>query len=197
MKNVNVKNLTLADYVSMIWPILEYCTTQIIDSKNKKVNITKYNQHQWYLYRQAFYGFENFLNLKRYYSAKAQQIFVLLLNSENEKKIDQLTLDQISWEKQPIFDPGRKFLIIEHMYTGTMFRNDVWEYYTGNKSKFNVEGICELIKKNYNICWVEKAFHPSLKNNGKPENSRIHKTKREGDIFDYYEKMGIEIVNRF
>jgi len=159
MKNVNVKNLTLADYV--------------------------------------FYGFENFLNLKRYYSAKAQQIFVLLLNSENEKKIDQLTLDQISWEKQPIFDPGRKFLIIEHMYTGTMFRNDVWEYYTGNKSKFNVEGICELIKKNYNICWVEKAFHPSLKNNGKPENSKIHKTKREGDIFDYYEKMGIEIVNRF
>lgn len=185
----------LTEYVKLIWPLIEYCTNNVMD-ENGKVNITRVNKHQWYLYRQAFYGFSNFLEIKTFYSEQAQKIFEILCEENKAFAFKEKTLAQVSWEEQPIFDPGRRYIILEHMYTGTMFRKKLLEM--SLRKELTIDAVVNLIKKNYNICWIEKHKHHGLHYTESyiPENKRIHKTKRGDNVFEYYDQSaGIKIIN--
>lgn len=193
---MNKNHTILNEYVNIIWPLLEYSTMKIMD-ENGIPKINKTNTHQWYLYRQAFYGFANFIDLTYFYSERAQSIFNILCESQPGNTFFNKTLDQITWEEQPIFDPGRKYLILEHMYTGTMFRRDVHNLFMNNN--LTIDSVCSTILEKYKVCWIEKSFHPNLFDNynALPENKRLHKTMRPADMISYYENdLNIKIVNK-
>ena len=92
------------------------------------------------------------------------------------------SLSNIKWTEQPIFDPERKFLMLEHMYTGTMFRIDVLKLL--KEGRLSIEEVAQLIYDNYNVCWITKK-----------ENEKLAKTIRKGNLFEYYEDKKIIIVN--
>ena len=186
-----MNNITLKDYVQMRWPILNNCTVNVM-KENGKPNINDNNKHIWYLYRQAFYGFYHYVNPKKYYSKKAAEFFD---KKKKEIEFPFQGLEEINWENQHTIDPNREFLILEHMYTGTMFRLDVLNLYKTNS--LTIDRVCEIIIEKYKICWIQKKLFDWDDNglDAKPENNLIHKTKREGDLKDYYKDCGIDIVN--
>jgi hypothetical protein len=187
-----MEKLAIKDYVELIWPLINYCTVNIIDEHTGKPNINDENKHLWYLYRQAFYGFSNYIKPKQYYSKKAAEYFD---KKKKEYNLPFQSLEEINWENQHLIDEKRESLILEHMYTGTMFRLDVLELY--KKNQLTIDEVCSCIQANYNICWIQKRLYEwDDKNlNNIPENKKIHKTKRDGDLFEYYKKCEIEIVN--
>jgi len=177
-----MSNKALVDYLQLIWPILEYCTTEVkIDEKNSKpIFDSESKRHIWYLYRQSFYGFDTVLNKKKYYySAAANLIFI-----QNSKGtiLEGRSLSSIKWTEQPIFDPNRQKLILEHMYTGTMFRIAVWNLL--NEGRLSIKEVAELISTEYKVCWITKD-----------ENRELAKTIRKGNLFEYYKKNNIIIDN--
>jgi GR25 family glycosyltransferase involved in LPS biosynthesis len=186
-----MKNSKLRHYLEIIWPILNYCTINIFNEFDKP-NINEENKHIWYLYRQAFYGFSNYVNPKQYYSKKAAEYFEKIVK---EKKLSFKSLEEVNWENQHLIDDKREYLILEHMYTGTMFRLDVLALH--KKNKLTIDEVSSCIYSNYNICWIQKNLYKWDDENkiNKPENNKIHKTKRIGNLFDYYKECGIEIVN--
>lgn len=182
---------TLKGYVEIIWPILNYCTVNVMDEDGKPI-INDENKHIWYLYRQAFYGFSNYVKPKQYYSKKAAEFFH---KKKNEIRFPFQSLEEINWENQHIIDANRAYLILEHMYTGTMFRLDILNLH--KKNELTLDEVCKIIIDNYKICWIQKKLFEWDDNvaDAKPENSLIHKTKRDGNLIDYYRDCGIEIVN--
>jgi hypothetical protein len=174
-------NLLLKEYVTLIWPILEYSTKHIISIDGKPVFKNESDKHIWYLYRQSFYGFINVSgNLKILYSKEANDFFTL---KKIGTELESLTLDLVPWNKQTIFDKEREKLLLEHMYTGSMFRNDIWSIYKENK--LSIESVSDLINNNYKVCWITKE-----------ENKRLHKTTRDNDVLNYYQEVAkINIIN--
>ena len=172
--------LTLSTYLEKVWPILEYCTAEIMNDKGKPVLNTDYKKHIWYIYRQIYYGFFHVLPNKKYYFSQEAEI-VFKRNSKGTK-LENISFEKITGEYQNIFDKGKKELLVEHMYPGTMFRLAVWEMYISNV--LTIENVSQLIINKYSICWVTRT-----------ENKRLHKTKREGNLFEYYKDKKIIIVN--
>lgn len=177
---MGTENKDLIEYLKLIWPILEYCTKYIINDDGKPVYNRESDKHIWYLYRQAFYGFFNVLNKpKQYYSKGAELEFNRLIRGTS---FESRSLSTINWNEQVLFDKGRKHLLIEHMYTGSMFRLNVRHKY--NEGALEIDSVCKIVEENYKVCWITKC-----------ENQRLHKTKREGDLIEYYASKEIYIAN--
>lgn len=177
---MGTENKELITYIKLIWPILEYCTKHLINDDGKPVLNSESDKHIWYLYRQAFYGFFNVLNEpKQFYSKGAELEFNRLVRGT---PFDGRSLSTITWNEQVLFDKGRQHLLIEHMYTGSMFRLAVREKY--KEGALEIDSVCKIVEDNYKVCWITKS-----------ENERLHKTKRQGDLIEYYASRKIYIVN--
>jgi hypothetical protein len=173
--------LNLKSYLEKIWPILEYCTKEIIDKKTgKPILNSEFQKHIWYLYRQSFYGFASVLNIMQYYYSNAANL--IFMQKSKGTSLEGRSLSNIKWAEQPIFDPNRNELILEHMYTGTMFRIDVAKLFEDRDP--SIKEVAKLINESYKVCWITKD-----------ENKKLQKTKREGNLFEYYKKNGIVIDN--
>lgn len=174
--------ITLEKYTELVFPIIKHCAeVSMLDDFSK--------DHIWYLNRQVFYGFGAYHSSKIYHSQKALLAFNKLYSdyiakckSEN-KAPKELTIETLTWAQQPIIDKGRELLLFEHMYTGTMFREDVLKQYISEK-EFNVAVIVKLIEENYSVCLITKD-----------ENKKLHKTQRGDKPFEYYKDLKIKIVN--
>lgn len=122
----------------------------------------------WYIYRQYFYGFAEFINREKLFNASicAQQEFEKI---EPGKKIVNE-----NWEHQPRFDRGRKMFNLDHIYTGSMFRNAIkkldW------LDKLNVQEVENIIQKNYRMAWILKT-----------EEKRLPRSKRKDTLEDALE----------
>ena len=177
---MGTENKDLIEYLKLIWPILEYCTKEIMDKKTgKPIFNTDYKKHIWYIYRQIYYGLFYVLPNKKYYFSKEAEI-IFKKNSKGTR-LEKYSLENITGELQNIFDKGKKELLVEHMYPGTMFRLAVWEMYRNNK--LSVKNVSQLILSKYSICWVTRI-----------ENKRLHKTRREGNLFEYYKDKKIIVI---
>jgi hypothetical protein len=173
--------ITLEKYTSLVFPIIKHCAeVSMLDDYSK--------DHIWYLNRQVFYGFGAYHSSKIHYSQEALIAFKKLYTDyvakcRSENKVPkELTIDTLTWAQQPIIDKGRKLLIFEHMYTGTMFRDDVLKHYKSGK-EFSVAAIVQLIEEKYSVCLITKN-----------ENEKLHKTQRGNDVFEYYKNIGIKII---
>ncbi len=171
---------SIEKYIELIFPIIEYCAKESQKEKFEK-------DHVWYLNRQAFYGFGMFFS-KYYYSEKAEKAFKELykkyLNDcvANEKTPIPLTIEKLDWNTQKLIDKGRINLLFEHMYTGTMFRNDIQKLHF--EGKLTKEEVKKLVENKYKVCLITKD-----------ENKLLHKTQRGSDPLAYYTEKKIKIVN--
>jgi hypothetical protein len=125
-----------------------------------------------------FYGFDPYLHLPTFYSQRAQEIYLNLTTEDREHQ----DLSTVPRSIQTKFDPGRKHLIYEHMYTGSMFRYDMLQLH--KEDRLTPEGVCDLVRRKYAVCWITRE-----------ENKLLHKTRRPDDVFTYYAEMGITIIN--
>ena len=173
--------ISIEKYIELAFPIIEFCAKEGQEKEIKK-------NHLWYLYRQFFYGFGMFFT-KNYYSQKAELIFKDLYETYLlecvEKNIEpkMIKIDSFGWNTQPLIDKGRNKLILEHMYTGTMFRNDIQDLF--NKDILSIEEIKNLATSNYKVCLITRC-----------ENKGLHKTHRGLDPMNYYSEQKIIIVNK-
>lgn len=152
----------LENYIDLVFPIIEYC------AKNSQKESPG---HIWYLRGQIFYGFFIVRN-KNLYSKKAEIEFKKLYGLYTEKipkdnkKHKVFKIEEFKWHEQPIIDKGRRHLHFEHMYTGSMFREDCQELF--DKGKLTQGAVLELVKSNYYVCIVTKK-----------ENKQLPKSKRD------------------
>ena len=175
--------MNLKNYIKIFFPAIQHCTWA-----TQQDNFVK--DHIWYLYRQIFYGFHSYMDAKTkiYVSKNAsvcfEELYAKYVEESKEKKKEPklLTAETLNWTTQPLIDKGRKELIFEHMYTGTMFRNDAIELFKNNN--LTEESIEKLIIDNYKVCLITKE-----------ENKWLHKTERGKDPIQYYAETGIEIIN--
>ena len=171
--------ITLERYTQDIWPVLTHCTENIIRPSGRSPQLTLNNGHYWYLYGQMFYGFDAYLDSPTYFSRQAQDLY-LTLSGEGRIHPD---LSQVHRSTQTKWDPGRKHLIYEHMYTGSMFRYDMLQLH--KEGMLTLDEVVHLIRDKYATCWITRE-----------ENRLLHKTRRPNDVFEYYASKGIQIVNR-
>jgi hypothetical protein len=168
-------------YLELVFPIIEYC---VKESQKKEIK----KNHLWYQYRQIFYGFGMFFT-GNYYSQEAELKFkelyktYLLKCLEINKEPVKITIESFDWRTQPLIDEGRKDLLLEHMYSGTMFRSDIQNLF--NKGILSIEEIKKLVTSNYKVCLIARS-----------ENQKLHKTQRGIDPIEYYSKNGITIINK-
>ena len=151
----------LENYIDLVFPIIEYC------AKNSQKESPG---HIWYLRGQIFYGFI-IVRKKNLYSKEAELKFKKLYDKYAEtcfkanKKHKVFQIEEFSWQDQPKIDPGRQILHFEHMYTGSMFKEDCQELF--DKGKLTQGAVLELVKSNYYVCIVTKE-----------ENTQLPKSKR-------------------
>ena len=169
----------LENYIDLVFPIIEYC------AKNSQKESPG---HIWYLRGQIFYGFFIVRN-KNLYSKKVEIEFKKLYGLYTEKipkdnkKHKVFQIEEFSWQDQPKIDPGRQILHFEHMYTGSMFKEDCQELF--DKGKLTQGAVLELVKSNYYVCIVTKE-----------ENTELPKSKRGKGItgaLEAYKNAGIEV----
>ena len=169
----------LEDYIKLVFPIIEYC------AKNSQKESPG---HIWYLRGQIFYGFLTVRN-KNLYSKEAELEFKMLYDkyvetcSKANKKHKVFKIEEFKWHEQPIIDKGRSHLHFEHMYTGSMFKEDCQELF--DKGKLTQGAVLELVKSNYYVCIVTKE-----------ENTQLPKSKRGIGIagaLEAYENARIEV----
>jgi hypothetical protein len=100
--------MTLDEYISIVFPILNEA------HKNRKA---KTNSHINYIASQIFYGVIelNEFSSKVLVSKKAKEKYDII-------KQDNSELHNLKWVEQPKYDPKREFFIMEHIYTGRMFK---------------------------------------------------------------------------
>lgn len=171
--------MTLERYTQDIWPVLSFCTQEVIRPTGRSPQaLTPLTRHYWYLYGQMFYGFDAYLDLPLHYSERAQELYLQLSGRDRTHP----NLASVPRDLQTRFDPGRRHLIYEHMYTGSMFRYDMLQLHLQNR--LTVEEVCELLRHKYAVCWITRE-----------ENKLLHKTRRPDDVFGYYASKGIQIVN--
>jgi hypothetical protein len=175
---------TLEKYIDLVFPIIQHCA---IESQKKDFQ----KDHIWYLNRQAFYGFGGFEikpDKKFYYSENAFNCFEELYNTYKKdcvsinKKPKELMISTLTWNEQPLIDPKRERLLFEHMYTGTMFRDDVFSLQiSGNLTK---QTLLTLVQQKFMVCLITRD-----------ENKKLHKTQRGPDPIAYYTEREIKIIN--
>ena len=68
------------------------------------------------------------------------------------------------------------------MYTGTMFRSDVAKLFEQRDPP--IKEVAKLINENCKVFQITKN-----------ENEKLHKTKREGNLFEYYKENKVIIDN--
>jgi hypothetical protein len=150
----------LEDYIKLVFPIIEYC------AKNSQKESPG---HIWYINRQIFYGFSG--AEKNLYSKRAELKFKELYGLYTEKipkenkKHKVFKIEEFMWHDQPKIDIGRKELHFEHMYTGSMFREDCQKLF--DKGELTQDAVLDLVKSNYYVCIITKK-----------ENTQLPKSKR-------------------
>lgn len=168
----------LENYIDLVFPIIEYCA---------KNSIKESPGHIWYINRQIFYGFSGAKN--NLHSKKAELEFKKLYGlytekiPQDNKKHKVFKIEEIKWHEQPLIDLGRRELHFEHMYTGSMFREDCQNLF--DKGKLTQGAVLELVKSNYYVCIVTKE-----------ENTQLPKSKRGIGIagaLEAYENARIEV----
>lgn len=168
----------LENYIDLVFPIIEYCA---------KNSIKESPGHIWYINRQIFYGFTGVE--KNLYSKKAELKFKKLYGLYTEKipkdnkKHKVFKIEEFKWHEQPFIDLGRRELHFEHMYTGSMFREDCQKLF--DKGELTQDAVLELVKSNYYVCIVTKD-----------ENTQLPKSKRGMGIAgarEAYKEAGIEV----
>ena|SRR3989338_5467307 len=164
---------TLEEYIGIVLSIANLC------SKEKTKNPKSYKSlHIWYLYRQAFYGFIEFIDWKTACRASERAV-------EEYRKIDPLgDIRTQKWSDQPKFDNGRQNgeFHLEHVYTGDMFRDAVEMLPEDERT---TQSIAQIIRNNYCIAWILKGENKLL-----PRSSR---GKTLGDAINIYSKYGIQL----
>ena len=175
----------LENYIDLVFPIIEYCAKnfRINNSSGRKINIKESPGHIWYINRQIFYGFSG--GEKNLYSKEAELEFKKLygLYAEKNSKHKVFKIEEFKWHEQPIIDRGRSQLHFEHMYTGSMFREDCQDLF--DKGKLTQGAVLKLVKSNYYVCLVTKE-----------ENKKLPKSKRDKGIagaLEAYKNAGIEV----
>ena len=168
----------LKNYIDLVFPIIEYCA---------KNSIEESPGHIWYINRQIFYGFSG--AEKNLYSKKAELEFKKLYGLYTEKipkenkKHKVFKIEEFMWHDQPKIDIGRKELHFEHMYTGSMFREDCQKLF--DKGELTQDAVLDLVKSNYYVCIITKK-----------ENTQLPKSKRGMGItgaLEAYKNAGIEV----
>ena len=189
--------LNLKSYIDKCWPIIEYCTIGYA-SEIEPLGFTRNNHHLWYLYRQIYYGFGDYINLKYYYTEKANDFF--LKNIDKFKKLGIGSLAEARGNLQLKFDPNRE-LILEHMLPGDMFRKYLIERYKEHNQMISKEEVISFLKNNYKVCWVENKRKDGQKSENSilPRSNRVFKETIAIDKYDmiayYTNEAKIKIVN--
>ena len=190
---MNNFKLNLTSYVEKCWPIIEYCT--IGCAIEKKIFI-KYNHQIWYLYRQIYYGFGDYIKLKYYYTEKALKFY----KNNKAKFLDVKSLADARRNQQLKFDPARE-LILEHMLPGDMFRQYLVERYIADKKMLSIKEVVKFLEKYYKVCWVENKRQDGRKSENSilPRSNRVFKQTKPIDKYDmiayYTNEAKIIIVN--
>lgn len=176
------KNMaTIEKYIELVFPIIEHCA---IESGKKGFQ----KEHLWYLNRQVFYGFGMYFS-GHFFSEQAELKFDELYSKyiqecrNMNKEPLEITIQTLTWDTQPLIDKGRKELLFEHMYTGTMFRDDIKKLY--ESGILSIQEIKKLASSKYKVCLITKS-----------ENQKLHKTQRGLDPLEYYAKQKIKILNK-
>ncbi len=173
MEKIIPQSYSIEDYAEAIIPVINLCL------KEKKENLKLYKKsHLWYLYRQAFYGFGDFMDGQSAYRMSAGA-------AEEYKKIDPVgDLRMRKWSEQPTFDSGRQKGIfhLEHVYTGDMFRDAVEAL---AEDGLTAQKLVQLIEKNYCVAWILKT-----------ENTHLPMSKRGKTLEDalaVYAEKGVQL----
>lgn len=168
-KNMNNK-MELKEYIGTVFPIIE----QVCKARAKKEK----GNHLTYLYRQVFYGFGEIVKERIFVSIEALVYFKTL----NLRQ--QLMLHELDWACQPKYDSHREGLILEHIYTGGMFRNQMDDLF--NNGILTIENICQVLKENYCVAWILRD-----------EDSKLIKSDRGKSLNDalvHYEEKEIYLM---
>lgn len=165
--------MTIDDYIEAIIPIIRACR-----KFTTKSSYTAHTLH--YLYRQAFYGFFEFGECG--VSENAQKKYQEL------KTTDDVTTktvnDQRKFERKKCrSQSGGAIFHLEHVYTGSMFHEDIDAL---NDDEITVEAIKNIVEKNYKTAWITKEEDVRLTKAG-------FKSQREEDA---YEKVGITLLKK-
>ena len=127
--------MTLDEYIETIIPIVRALRNE------RARNARGYKRlHLWYLYRQSFYGFTEFLDVATHCKASRRA------QEEYTRRGRQDNLKEMTWNDQPRFDPGREIFLLEHTYTGDMFRADIDDL---DENELTVEKIAGLVRTKY------------------------------------------------
>ena len=171
--------MTIRDYVEIMIPMVRLLL------REEKENPQTFKKTQlWYIYRQYFYGFAEFVERDR--------LFLVSENAQKEygKRRLELNLDipkdlvHMNWEHQLQFDKGRKVFNLDHVYTGGMFRDAVKKL--DEKENLNVESITELVQENYRMAWILKEEEKQLPRSNRGVNLQ--------NALEFYAKNGITIM---
>ncbi|MGD1847886.1 MAG: hypothetical protein ACFB10_21030 [Salibacteraceae bacterium] len=152
--------MSIEEYIAAMLPMVE-----LLD-REKKVNPKGYKKRQlWYLYRQYFYGFAEFIDREILFNASKKAQTEFEIQQPGRRLVNQ------DWKDQPQFDQGRKIFNLDHIYTGEMFRNAVDTLIS--EDELSVEKIAMLIRNNYRMAWILKD-----------EERRLHRSKRGKTLND-------------
>lgn len=173
----NHKNdkMKLEEYIDIMIPMI------ILLNKEEKERPKTYKSRQlWYIYRQYFYGFAEFIKWHTLINASKDAQDLFKTDSPGLSILDQ------HWKDQPNFDKGRRVYNLDHIYTGQMFRNAV--AILVKEEKLTTENIAHIIKENYRMVWILKS-----------EEKRIKRSDRGltlNDAINHYQSKQISLVNQ-
>lgn len=161
--------MSLDQYIKVLIPIIKLCNLEKVKNKNG------YKGTQlWYLYRQFYYGFGDFLDWESrcLVSDAAKTAYGRIAPGSDLRKK--------KWYEQSDFDKGHQNGIfhLDHVFTGNMFRDAIDNIPPNDLS---VEGIKKIIEDNYYVAWILK----------KPENKNLGRKKRGQivqDAIKFYKK---------
>lgn len=163
------KQSTLSDYCAVVLALADLCKREQKDGAPNKA------LHSWYLYRQAFYGFHDYLKLanRDLASQRANKRFGELLPGRD--------IRDLVWSDQPSFDPKRREFHCEHVYSGNMFRNHVDQIINTSE---RVEKLANIVQENFRIAWILKEEDRKLKRSDRGDTLQ--------SALERYSKVGIK-----
>lgn len=167
-------SMTINEYAEAILPIIKLCL------KEKANNPTSYkSSHLWYIYRQAFYGFTEFIDWK-------SRCRVSVDAMAEYKKIDPFgDLRNRKWYEQKDFDSGiqKGKFHLEHIFTGDMFRDAIESL---SAELLTVDRLVDIVRDHYSVAWILKT-----------ENKRLPRSDRGKSLQEalkIYEQKGIKLL---
>ena len=166
--------MTLKEYIKIVFPILKEA------HKNRKTKpITKSPLN--YIATTIFYGLLEIdeFNSNVQVSKMAQEVYN---NIENNDKPD---LRNLQWIDQSKYDPKRELFILEHIYTGKMFKNALDNII---EEELTEEKVIEIIRKNYQAAWITRGENKDLNKSIRGENL--------DNALKHYNDMEIELNNK-